>query len=236
MFVDVAIVTLAPDSARHNSDLIALLKSQMRQSCANIAYNEYHQGVFYWLGTEGRTKPYKNPGLTNIVECLSTSTFSTTPEFKHTPSHFIDYALSYTYATNPNAYVTVSLEPSKMHLKPTHYSISSMIRQSWVFLRNWRFEGSDDGNTWKIIREHVNDDSIKNCGDNPSFKVECDKFYSHFRIYNVGPSSDSSADYLCFSKLELYGTLNKPPNFSFPVRDDKEVPTTVTDDISGLFS
>ena len=183
----------------------------MRQTCVEIPYNKLHQGIFYYLGTAGNTNLYSNPGLTNIVECASTN-FSTTPEFNHTPAHFIDQALAYTYATSAHAWFTVSLEPSSLFFKPTHYSISSMIRQSWVFLRNWSFEGSTDGTTWDIIREHVDDQSIKTCGDNPCFPVKCNKYYSHFRIYNIGPSSDSSADYMCFSKLELYGSLKKSPN------------------------
>merc|ERR1712130_353572 len=85
-------------------------------------------------------------------------------------------------------------------------------------LRNWRFEGSNDGQKWTVIMEHKNDDKLKGRGQIATWTISPPNnkhFYSKFRIYMTGTNSNGQ-HYLALSGFEVYGTLDalptKPPS------------------------
>jgi hypothetical protein len=74
-------------------------------------------------------------------------------------------------------------------------------------LRNWVFEGSEDGLTWHIIRNHVNDETINDkleLKETGSFDVSTHHFFSFFRITVTGSTSTNS-EYLMLAGFEMYG-------------------------------
>jgi hypothetical protein len=186
----------------------------MRRNLVFLPYNTEKNGFFYWLGTIDNTKPYTNPAKNKAVKCTASS-FLSSPSYRHTVDHFVDKDLGYIYtADSPNGWFAVSLKPCKMLFNPTHYTISTMLSQSWAYIRNWNLEGSLDGVHWDIIKKHEDEEALKKSNDSACFQVQCYGWYSHFRIHNYGPTERNS-NHLCCSQFELYGTVQKLPNSSF---------------------
>ena len=74
-------------------------------------------------------------------------------------------------------------------------------------MRSWRFEGSWDGTTWKIIREHTNDTTLTQATPTGYWAVDsATSAYSYFRILQTGKNS-SNSDPLMASSFEIYGEL-----------------------------
>jgi len=59
-----------------------------------------------------------------------------------------------------NSWFSVSIIPCGYRFKPTSYLIRNQNYTGWV-LRNWIFEGCNDGSTWKVISTHVNDTKLE---------------------------------------------------------------------------
>jgi hypothetical protein len=74
-------------------------------------------------------------------------------------------------------------------------------------LRNWAFEGSEDGLSWHMIRRHENDETMGDkfeLKETGSFDVSTSLFFSFFRITVTGPTSTGS-EYLMVAGFEMYG-------------------------------
>jgi hypothetical protein len=74
-------------------------------------------------------------------------------------------------------------------------------------LRNWDFQGSNDGKNWTTLRRHTGDETINGPFDVKTFSVDdCEKPFRLFRIIQTGHNS-SGRNFLVLSGLELYGEL-----------------------------
>jgi hypothetical protein len=73
--------------------------------------------------------------------------------------------------------------------------------------RNWILEGSHDNQTWVLLRQHNNDESLFHSGQVsgwPVFGKNASTAFRYFRVKTSGPNSTSySGLFLC--GLELYG-------------------------------
>merc|ERR1712228_717481 len=47
----------------------------------------------------------------------------------------------------------------KMSVRPTHYSLEHAASH-FGLMRGWNFEGSQDGENWVILKQHLNDNSL----------------------------------------------------------------------------
>ena len=78
-------------------------------------------------------------------------------------------------------------------LKPTHYKLRHYASYDREALRNWRLEGSNDKKNWTILKNHVNDESIKEKGQCCTWKVDNTSGKkdgsSKFRILITGQNS-----------------------------------------------
>ena len=79
------------------------------------------------------------------------------------------------------------------------------------FLRNWNFEGSNDGSKWITLMEHKNDESLNEKHLSHTWHINPDnsdvsESYKMFRIYTTGPDSDADF-FLCCGGFEIYGHL-----------------------------
>eukprot|EP01084_Bolivina_argentea_P035113 65132_1 len=64
-------------------------------------------------------------------------------------------------------------------ITPTHYTLRHYITYDDICLRNWEFEGSNDGQDWTTIKTHTNDESLSGEGSSHTWKIEgCNEFYS----------------------------------------------------------
>lgn len=171
-------------------------------------------GVFHFLATDGGQHPWINPVLTRKAITASSSPLSKVSDHRwlvsgsfHSSSHF---GPCYDPTTGQRrTYWQVSLA-NHYTLQCNFYSLRS--DGSCNFPRNWVLEGSEDGEVWLELSRHVNDRTLKKPGQyatwpicHPISTLSC----SSFRLVLTGPSSsESRAEELCLSNLELYGYLS----------------------------
>ena len=91
----------------------------------------------------------------------------------------------------------------------THYTLRHGRERSMSVLLNWRLEGSLDGRTWTMLKNHEDDHGLKKdrsyctCtwaidGDSNAFR--------YFRIFQTGKNSSGRFG-IFLSGIELYGVL-----------------------------
>jgi len=61
----------------------------------------------------------------------------------------------------PNQWFSIDLKDKQACV--SEYTIKHYDSWDTEALRNWRFEGSNDGNVWILLREHVNDPVRRLC-------------------------------------------------------------------------
>jgi hypothetical protein len=93
-------------------------------------------------------------------------------------------------------------------LVPNYYCLRHGYEQGDYRLANWRLEGSNDGSSWVMLRQHDNDSSIPNEGFGVGhWPVEgVTRGYRHFRVYMHGNSHKQGQNMYC-AGIELYGEL-----------------------------
>jgi len=72
--------------------------------------------------------------------------------------------------------------------------------------RNWNFEASLDGDSWDVLKEHKNDQTIQGSGNYMFEVIDCNCGYRYFRLRVTGPDS-SATTYLGLSGFELFGRV-----------------------------
>lgn len=189
--------------------LMELLETQQKKifQYSNTPFDT--NGVLYWIGTEGGTKPYTNPHTSGEVKASTTSdvyvTLSCFVQHQHDGQQiFTD--------NEPGTWMSVDLGEGRS-LVPNYYclrngSINSSYNGS---MRNWWLQGSNDGKHWDTLRSHTNDTSLKD----QSFSVaawpvlqDTSAAYRHFRILQTGKNASGQNDLTC-SGIELYGALQQ---------------------------
>jgi hypothetical protein len=118
------------------------------------------KGVLHWIGTKYGTMPYTNPhkmGAGGVVATRSSGAFGSPKWFV---IHDHDGTTSNYTANTPNScnWMAVDLGPGR-RLVPTHYCLRHGIRFGGYRLLHWRFEGSNDGATWTVLKDHTYDAS-----------------------------------------------------------------------------
>ena len=72
-------------------------------------------------------------------------------------------------------------------------------------------QGSNDGENWADLRQHVADSTFHSPGQYASWSVKTETAYRLFRVLLTGPTTSSTSPLnMCLSNLELYGTLFCP--------------------------
>lgn len=80
-------------------------------------------------------------------------------------------------------------------------------------MRNWEFQGSNDGKNWDVIDSRVNDQSMSDTEllNTASYDITLKKnssFYSHFRV-KLTELNSSGCCYLMMGGCEIYGYLRE---------------------------
>ena len=124
-----------------------------------------------------------------------------------------------------NSWMQVDLGENRT-LRPTHYCLRNDVvggcARSPTFdpssspngyaLRNWRLEGSNDGQTWTTLRNHAKDESlsIHQSMSEANWSIDgCAVRYRWFRILQSEQHDDIHYNFLCCAGIELYGDLDE---------------------------
>ena len=157
-------------------------------------------GLFYWLGTKGGIKStWSNPASAGLVEATASSLMSDSQPITHLVGRTSVRCLTKAYQ---NSWMKVNLEDIKIKL--SHYTLRHYSSWDTGALRHWNLEGSNDGYNWTVIRQHVDDRSLRKAGGTHTWSVNSDRYFSQFRIMMTGENSNNNW-YLACSVMELYG-------------------------------
>ena len=168
-------------------------------------------GLFHYLGTRGRTAPWSNPCNQRLVN-ISCSALATNPPSAPCSALVNRELVRCVTQAKPDMWFMLDLLNIVFHC--THYTLQHYASFDVEALRNWRFEASQDGNSWDVLREHTNDQSLQKAGqthtwpiiETPQTKGKC---YRLFRLWQTGLNSNNN-HYLALSGVELYGWMPLP--------------------------
>eukprot|EP01084_Bolivina_argentea_P009693 18077_1 len=166
-------------------------------------YDFDKNGLLYFLGCKGNIKvmnsPYLNPVKSNMVVVTSSPLITGLQSLDKLFDRYV-FADCATINTN-GSFISWGL--GTVSIKLSHYTLGN---SNYNILRNWNLEGSNDGKTWIIIKYHCNDHSLKLSGDTCTWQVNCDKYFSYFRLKITGVNNSCNYHLSC-SGVELYGDL-----------------------------
>ncbi len=96
----------------------------------------------------------------------------------------------------------------KLRVRPSAYALIHSVECNDRFLRNWVFEGSEDGDHWTALKDHEKDTTLREKGQShtwPLFEVQ--EFYQKFRVRMTGMDSSGEHGLMRCPGLEMYGLL-----------------------------
>jgi hypothetical protein len=126
-------------------------------------------GIFYALGTLFGKQEWRNPAQIGQV-VVSSSELANKP-----PSHpawaICGRSLVRCVSmARPNMWFMADLKDKKVKL--TAYTLKHYNSWDSEALRNWRFEGSNDGISWEMLKNHVNDAALNAKGATFTWKIQ----------------------------------------------------------------
>ena len=161
-------------------------------------------GVLHYIGTQEGTRDYQNPHTSGDVVVSWSSIDSSSTVDRFVQHRHANPVKSYT-ANVANSWMQVDLGQNRT-LRPTYYCLRHDQNGANYVLRNWRLEGSNDGQTWTTLRNHSNDttSAVQQMSE-ASWPVEnCGVCYRFFRIFQYGKNSNNNDSLKC-AGIELYG-------------------------------
>ncbi|KAJ4460709.1 putative E3 ubiquitin-protein ligase HECTD1 [Paratrimastix pyriformis] len=173
------------------------------------AHDLDENGLFYYLGTQGGTQPWRNPAagglvtVTRSAECFPPG---------GSPNDACGRSPCESHTLNaPGAWQCFDLGATRT-ITPTKYTLrhSNMERSVAERLQSWRLEGSPDGKTWRPLDEHTGEPLPAQPDATASYGVVPAKaFPARFiRLLMTGPSP-CGLEHLCLSGFELYGFMQE---------------------------
>jgi hypothetical protein len=176
------------------------------------AFDFDQNGLFYYLGSNGRRNQWQNPGELGIVACSASSLAVNPPSM---PASAIVGRETVRCVTVPKPDQFFIIDMRDKLFCPSHYTLRHYNSWDSEALRFWRLEGSLDGHSWDVLKNHQNDQALKKKGETHTWAINAaPRLYRLFRIYQTGPNSNNN-NYLALSGVEMYGFLAlKPPSSS----------------------
>jgi len=165
-------------------------------------------GLFYWIGTKQKTTGWANPQTSGEIS-ITTSQFG---GMSGSVDNLVARTGSGTWIPSSNYQTNGSwfqIDLRKYEIQPTYYTIRDSSSGGGYQLRNWVFEGSNDGSSWKTIREHVNDSMITSQGMSGRWPLECEDSFRYLRIRVTGHDAGGSYYFLFCSGIEVYGFVSE---------------------------
>ena len=106
--------------------------------------------------------------------------------------------------TKPHQRSWMQINIKDVKIKLTHYTLRHYNSWDTEALRYWNLEGSNDGQSWIPIRQHMDDKALRRVGASHTWPVDTNQYFSFFRIYMTGRNSNNHW-YLACSGVEFYG-------------------------------
>jgi hypothetical protein len=156
----------------------------------NTPYSK--QGIVYSIATCNGTKKWENPCETNKIKL---SSFPGT-NLGNIEDVLLNEIGQWYPDSNPNSQVTIDFRPSNILISPTHYTMSYYRDGHGYLTRSWKLMGSNDGEHFEIIKEHVNDETMTEQNPTVTWPIICSRRYSVFRIQVTGLDSSQSYYFL----------------------------------------
>eukprot|EP01083_Nonionella_stella_P174299 603837_1 len=164
-------------------------------------------GILYFLGTNYGIGQWRNPAERGLI---AISLLDDTDFIVGSINDMVGRTCTQTY-TNENEHNWVAIDfGAKLKIKPTGYTLQYGNTRGgceW-YLRNWNFEGSNDGSNWSIIKQHKKDTTFTELKQSHTWIwSDCNTYYRHFRIKMTG--KNAFGDWIiAYAALEIYGYLN----------------------------
>jgi hypothetical protein len=144
------------------------------------------QGIVYMLATNNVGKEWENPYLKKKVD-LTAYPETCLGQIEDVLLHKIG---QWYPNSNEKSQVTIDFRPSNICICPTWYTMSYYEGGHGYLLRYWQLLGSNDGQNFEVIKDHVNDESFLEEKPTHTFQVQCSKSYSVFRLLITGKDTD----------------------------------------------
>ncbi|KAJ4455790.1 putative E3 ubiquitin-protein ligase HECTD1 [Paratrimastix pyriformis] len=185
-------------------------------TCTRVVFRYDHdmdeRGLFYYIGTQGRTQPWRNPAEAGWVTATRSSESSAGKASDLTGRQPCDSCTN----DRPNSWWQVDLGVERL-FTPTRYTLRHSNYPGNVKwrLQSWRLEGSVDGGdgSWRTLDEHTNEPNVipAQVDAMATFAVAPERAFParRFRVLMTGPSP-SGHHHLMLSGLEMYGSLSGP--------------------------
>eukprot|EP01084_Bolivina_argentea_P266609 452232_1 len=167
----------------------------------NYSHDYDKNGICYSLGSRFGSNKWDNPSKLGLVSLSSTGWE------EGSISDFVGRQGVMSYAEHKE-YSWIAIDfGSNIKIKVNCYTLRHSNAHKGFYLRNWNFEGSNDGKEWTIIKKHKNDKTFKKKGQAHTWTMNnCNKYYQHFRIIMTNTDS-SGCWYMMGTGFEIYGYL-----------------------------
>ncbi|XP_055386638.1 E3 ubiquitin-protein ligase Ufd4 isoform X2 [Condylostylus longicornis] len=187
------------------------LKKLKDAKSATIFKHQYdfdENGLLYFIGTNGKTTEWVNPGQYGLV-------LVTSSEGKQLPYGKLEDILSRDSVSvnchtkdNKKAWFSIDLG---LYLIPSSYTLRHARGYGRSALRNWLLQGSKDGITWTTLVTHSDDKSLGEPGSTSTWPVVCSpdetQGFRHIRVQQNGRNASGQTHYLSLSGFEIYGRV-----------------------------
>lgn len=163
-------------------------------------------GVLYFLGSLGKTSQWMNPQDRGLVY---TSSSPLIPDSAPCSALVGREAVRCVTQSSKDNFFMVDL--LSYWVSVTAYTLRHYSSWNTEALREWKFQGSNDGEKWHKIVSHKNDESLFGKGATHTWTLaKPKKRYRMFRILQTGQNSNGHWC-LALSGLELYGQVFTSP-------------------------
>ena len=157
-------------------------------------------GLFYYLGTEKLTVSFSSPSERGVTLTANGVAYGS-------PTAVVDRSDgSFFFPPESQNGSWVVFHLTEGALKCNYYSIKTRVGYGGYYPRNWKFQGSTDGNTWIDLDIQNENQTLNSDGQWLSLPVSTNtSSYNYFRLITTGNDS-SGAKLLVLNEVELYGT------------------------------
>ena len=154
------------------------------------------EGIIKYLENKHGNNIHQN----GIITPNSSSTYST--QYRQKAINYEDD--DYWESTN-NQGEWWGINFKKMKIKMNGYSLQSP--RNGHHLKNWIIEGKNEGENWKEIHRHVNNNDLKDDYSQHYYSLpELTDSYQIFRIRSIGKNT-INCQYICIDKIEIFGEI-----------------------------
>lgn len=165
-------------------------------------------GLIYFIGSNGRTTEWVNPGQYGLVTVTSS-------DGKQLPYGKLEDILSRDSVSvnchtkdNKKAWFAVDLG---VYIIPTAYTLRHARGYGRSALRHWLLQASKDSLNWVTLVTHSDDRSLSEPGSTCTWPIDCPadetQGFRHIRIQQNGRNASNQTHYLSLSGFEIYGRV-----------------------------